>query len=253
MDYLFEIGIQRWVLRDEASPLKVTTKSALIESVESTGNIKSASQDRCDEETSERVQEPDSKNKSLLTSPLTTESEPDSWSALKHDLIAANECQSCAGTHPILGQGARDADWVWVFDAPNGRDIDSQNLMSGRDGQLLDAILRAINMSRENIYLTTAFKCPSSEDYTIHLACGDFLYRQLALIAPTKVIALGEVAAQAVSRDDSSLAQLRKRNTDRVDGFQMVISTYGINELLLKPELKSAVWDDLTTMLSVEN
>lgn len=173
-----------------------------------------------------------------------------SWQELAGLLVSDSSCQSCARTNPVLGDGNLEAKWVFVFDAPSAKDVSHQQLLSGRTGQLFDAILDAIGLNREVIYLTSVFKCPPVEDVSLTAQCGSIVHRQLQLIKPTVVIALGEFASQTVLRANENLMRLRSEGLRNINDGTLVAATYSLSEMLESPELKASVWQDLKKCLA---
>jgi uracil-DNA glycosylase family 4 len=172
------------------------------------------------------------------------------WQQLASLLVSGSPCQSCARTNPVLGDGNLEAKWVFVFDAPSAKDVSHQQLLSGRTGQLFDAILDAIGLNREVIYLTSVFKCPPSQDLSLAAQCGSIVHRQLQLIKPDVVIALGEFASQTVLRAHENLMHLRSKDLRNINDGTLVAATYSLSEMLESPELKASVWQDLKKCLT---
>jgi uracil-DNA glycosylase family 4 len=172
------------------------------------------------------------------------------WQQLASLLVSGSPCQSCARTNPVLGDGNLEAKWVFVFDAPSAKDVSHQQLLSGRTGQLFDAILDAIGLNREVIYLTSVFKCPPSQDLSLAAQCGSIVHRQLQLIKPDVVIALGEFASQTVLRANENLLHLRSEGLRNINDGTLVAATYSLSEMLESPELKASVWQDLKKCLT---
>ena len=172
------------------------------------------------------------------------------WQELADILLSGSSCQSCAGTNPVLGDGNLEAKWVFVFDAPSAKDVSHQQLLSGRTGQLFDAILDAIGLNRELIYLTSVFKCPPSQDLSLAAQCGSIVHRQLQLIKPKVVITLGEFASQTVLRANENLKHLRSEGLRNINDGTLVAATYSLSEMLESPELKASVWQDLKKCLA---
>ena len=178
-----------------------------------------------------------------------------SWQDLQSLLASGTLCGSCVRQNSILGEGDPSADLIIVLDAPSNDDADSSGLLGGRAAKLFDSILQALGRDRHSVYLTTVTKCvasnsPASVDAaTINPAqrpqCSVIVNRQLDLLSPTLVIALGESTAQSVLRTNHYLHELRAtENRLGADGLA-VIASYGLRELLDQPSLKSALWDDL--------
>lgn len=173
------------------------------------------------------------------------------WQGLADIFVGDSFCQSCARTSPVLGDGNLQAKWVFVFDAPSAKDVSHQKLLSGRVGQLFDAILDAVGLNRESIYLTSVFKCPPSQDLSLAAQCGDLVHRQLQLIKPKVVVTLGEFASQTVLRANEDLVQLRSAGLRNINDDTLVAPTYGLSEMLESPEFKASVWQDLKKCLAL--
>ncbi|MFT4630701.1 MAG: uracil-DNA glycosylase family 4 [Arenicella sp.] len=172
------------------------------------------------------------------------------WLELADMLLSASSCQSCERSNPVLGDGDLEAKWVFVFDAPSAKDVSHQQLLSGRTGQLFDAILDAIGLNRELIYLTSVFKCPPSQDLSLAAQCGSIVHRQIQLIKPKVVITLGEFASQTVLRANENLIHLRSEGLHNLNDGTLVAATYSLSEMLENPELKASVWQDLKKCLA---
>ena len=172
------------------------------------------------------------------------------WQELADILLRGLSCQSCERSNPVLGDGDLEANWVFVFDAPSAKDVSHQQLLSGRTGQLFDAILDAIGLNRELIYLTSVFKCPPSQDLGLAAQCGSIVHRQLQLIKPKVVVTLGEFASQTVLRANENLKHLRSEGLRNLNDGTLVAATYSLSEMLENPELKASVWQDLKKCLA---
>lgn len=167
------------------------------------------------------------------------------WQELEELVTVNAHCESCQRLNSILGEGNRNADWVFVIDAPTRRDVQGQQLLSGREGQLFDAILHALNLDRDAIYLSSVFKCPPSEDRTVLAQCGDLIHQQINLIKPSLVLSFGEFVSQALLRSNDDLNDLRKTVNHTASKKIAVVSSYSLREMLDEPALKAAVWQDL--------
>jgi len=176
------------------------------------------------------------------------------WSDLMSMLSDHKHCPSCGLSQPVLGDGDTSAQWMFVFDSPSSRDVQQQRLLTGRVGQLFDAILFALNLRREDVYLTSIFKCPPASDISLDKAqCDDVIYHQVKLVQPTIIIAFGEFSAQAMIKSNDDLDQLRKNKHSCVGLPNTVVPTYGLIDMLDKPTLKARVWEDLKMALQVIN
>jgi DNA polymerase len=160
-------------------------------------------------------------------------------------------CQKCAlhksRTNTVFGVGNPDAGVVFVGEAP-GRDEDLRGEpFVGRAGQLLNKILAAIGFRREDIYIANVLKCRPPEnrdpaaDEVVH--CEPYLIRQLEIIEPRVICALGRIAAQTLLKTSSSLTSMRTEVHD-YHGIPMV-ATYHPAALLRNPNWKRPAWEDV--------
>ncbi len=151
---------------------------------------------------------------------------------------------------PVFGIGARDADVLIVGEAP-GANEDAQGVpFVGRAGQLLDRMLAAIGCSREtNVYITNIckFRPPNNRDPKPEEVAADWpvLERQIELMAPKLVVAVGRIAAQTLLDSSESLARLRGRLHQYPKRDLDVLVTYHPAYLLRSPQHKPRAWDDL--------
>lgn len=168
------------------------------------------------------------------------------WPSLIELLNDKRHCDSCSQVTPIIGDGDITADWLFVFDSPTARDIEQQALLSGRVGQLFDAILVALQLDRPSVYLSSIFKCPPAANISDSAPlCDDLLAHQIKLINPKVIIAFGEFTSQAMVKSNENLEQLRSQAHNHASHPVRVIPTYSLMQMLDTPLLKAQVWDDL--------
>jgi DNA polymerase len=165
----------------------------------------------------------------------------------------ARQCQSCGlcatRTQVVFGVGDRRADWLIVGEAP-GADEDRQGEpFVGRAGKLLDPMLRAIGLPRERVYIANILKCrpPDNREPTPAEAasCRPFLHRQIALIQPRIILAVGRIAAQNLLETDTQIGKLRGRIHTFGPARIPLVVTYHPAYLLRSPREKRKAWDDL--------
>jgi DNA polymerase len=138
----------------------------------------------------------------------------DSWDGLQAEVAQCTQCDLCkTRTQTVFGSGNKNADWMFIGEAP-GQSEDQQGLpFVGKAGQLLTEMLRAIGLDREQVFIANMVKCrpPSNRDpNSIEIeACLAYLQRQLALIKPKIIVVLGRVAAQALLKTDEPIGRLR--------------------------------------------
>lgn len=179
---------------------------------------------------------------------------------LEDVLTELGDCQRCplhkTRTSIVFGQGSAKAKLVIIFDAPTEDDDAREAPVQGEAGVLLDKMLSAIGLSRQDVYITSLVKCfpgrdakPAADEIS---TCLPFLFRQLEIICPTVICAMGTQAAQALLHSRQSLFQLR----GRFYNFNELCSTELAGRIVLMPslppalllensELKKASWQDL--------
>ena len=172
------------------------------------------------------------------------------WSALRQQVAG---CQLCelhqSRTQTVFGVGDEQARWLLIGEAP-GVDEDRQGEpFVGRAGKLLNAMLQAVGLSREQVYIANILKCrpPNNRDPRPEeaAACFPYLRRQIELIQPDLIIALGRVAAQRLLDCTTSLARLRG-TVHRLEATGTpVVVTYHPAYLLRTPADKRKAWEDL--------
>jgi uracil-DNA glycosylase len=170
------------------------------------------------------------------------------WPELKSTVHSCQACALRAGCiQPVFGMGDEKANWLFVGDAPDADDDAQGEPFAGQAGKLLDNMLTAIKLKRHNVYLTHAIKCRPVDDRHPHVAeiaqCLPYLQRQIALIQPKVIVALGKVASNALLGNDATLASLRGTPHD-YQGIPLIV-TYHPSYLLRSPSEKAKAWQDL--------
>jgi DNA polymerase len=162
---------------------------------------------------------------------------------------ACTRCKLCTlgRSTVVFGSGSPKARLMFVGEAP-GEDEDRHGQpFVGRAGQLLTRIIEAIGMTREQVYIANVIKCrppdnrnPEPDEVT---ACSPFLFRQVEIVDPLVVVALGKFAAQCLLQTTDPITRLRGREFD----FQgrTLIPTFHPAYLLRNPAAKREVWDDM--------
>jgi DNA polymerase len=185
------------------------------------------------------------------------------WAMLEENIRGCGRCGLCQGrTHAVPGVGDRKARWLFVGEGP-GRQEDSQGEpFVGPAGKLLDNMLRALALARgANTYIANIVKCrpvgadgrdrpPTADEVA---ACMPYLARQVDLIRPDVIVALGKTAAVSLLGlpADTSLASLRDKIHHYAD--LPLIVTYHPAYLLRQPADKAKSWRDLCLAKSLLN
>ncbi|MBI5612046.1 MAG: uracil-DNA glycosylase [Gammaproteobacteria bacterium] len=170
------------------------------------------------------------------------------WPTLEAAVRSCTKCGlSATRTQTVFGVGNRNAHWLFVGEAP-GADEDRQGEpFVGRAGQLLNAMLFALGLKREDVFICNVLKCrpPGNRDPQDGevAACEPYLMRQIELIGPRLIVALGRHAAHSLLKTDLALAKLRGRRL-QYHGIPLIV-TYHPAYLLRTPADKRKAWEDL--------
>jgi DNA polymerase len=176
------------------------------------------------------------------------------WPALQSAVASCSGCGLCQGRQQaILGEGLQTANWLVVGDAP-GEDEDKEGIsFAGPAGQLLNNMLKALGLTREQVYLTHALKCrtPSGRNASqVEVShCATYLARQVALVQPKVILAMGRTAALALLQSAEPLGKLRSE-VQSFHGVPVVV-TYPPAYLLRNQADKAKAWADLCLAASL--
>ena len=185
---------------------------------------------------------------------------PDVWEALQDHIAVCAACGLHAGrSQTVFGTGAADSpEWLLVGEAPGEHDDRMGLPFQGRPGALLEAMLSSIGVQKSTVFFTNLVKCrplgnrtPRSEEID---ACLPYLRRQITLLKPRRILALGKLAAQALLATDSDFEALRGHvhHIDSEDGLAIpLVVTYHPAALLLRPQHKADAWQDLNLARAV--
>jgi uracil-DNA glycosylase len=173
-----------------------------------------------------------------------------SWSALQETVAACTRCRLHEGrTQTVFGVGRREADWMVIGEAPGAEEDRRGEPFVGRAGQLLDQMLRAVGLERGSVFIANILKCrpPGNRDPAAGeaAACRGYLDRQIALVEPRLILAVGRIAAQQLLGTDAPLGQLRGQVHRLNNSETPVIVTYHPAYLLRSPTQKRKAWADL--------
>jgi uracil-DNA glycosylase family 4 len=171
------------------------------------------------------------------------------WDALRS---AVRECAACGlckqRKQAVFGAGNTAADWLFVGEGPGADEDELGDPFVGQAGKLLDSMLAAIGIARgREVYIANVVKCrpPGNRTPTLEeaQACAPFLDRQIAMIRPKLIVALGKTAAQRLLGTEASLASLRGR-VHRYGDIPLVVTYHPAYLLRTLPE-KAKAWEDL--------
>jgi uracil-DNA glycosylase family 4 len=172
------------------------------------------------------------------------------WPELRARVAACTRCSlSATRTQTVFGVGDLRAQWLIVGEAP-GADEDARGEpFVGRAGQLLNSMLRAVGLAREQVYIANVLKCrpPGNRDPSLSEAneCLPYLEQQIALLKPKIMLAVGRIAAQNLLRTDKTLGSLRQQVHKFGISQVPLVVTYHPGYLLRTPTDKRKTWEDL--------
>ena len=170
------------------------------------------------------------------------------WPELQQKVQECADCKLRAEcTQPVFGTGDLHARWLFVGEAPGAEEDERCEPFVGASGRLLDNMLLAIGLQRSEVYLANVIKCRPTDDRHPHVgeiaACLPYLKRQIGLLQPAVIVALGKTAASALLETDATIASLRGSVHD-YKGIPLVV-TYHPAYLLRSPLEKARAWQDL--------
>jgi DNA polymerase len=199
---------------------------------------------------------------SVPTAPIGVPAPPDEapaaeWQRLSDEVRGCRLCPLHATrTQGVLGVGPKRADWLVIGEAPGAEEDRRGEPFVGAAGQLLDAMLRAIGLDRRtNVYIANVLKSrppnnrdPKPEEVE---ACLPYLVRQIALLQPKIMLAVGRIAAQNLLATDAPLGRLRGQVHHFGEHHTPLVVTYHPAYLLRTPADKRKAWEDLKFARSV--
>ena len=240
---LRQMGITQWVLRDAgqqaSAPEKQDEQVGLGAATEAAAPRK-VSPSVTVEASPEKTRDADIERPEVA---LTLES-------LRQQV---NDCTACelaqSRTRAVFGEGPESADWLFVGEAPGQQEDRQGKPFVGRAGGLLTQMLLALGQPREQVFIANVLKCrpPNNRDPLPKeiRACEVYLLKQIELVRPRVMVALGRISAQALLDTDQPLGKLRGRVHHYGPSRTPLIVTYHPAYLLRQPADKGKVWADL--------
>jgi DNA polymerase len=170
------------------------------------------------------------------------------WPELRAAVSACTRCALHEGrTQTVFGVGNADADWMIIGEAPGAEEDRRGEPFVGRAGKLLDEMLHAVGQSRDTAFIANILKCrpPNNRDPEPEESeqCRGYLERQIELVGPKIIIAVGRIAAQLLLATDTPVGRLRGKPHHL--GKTPIVVTYHPAYLLRSPSQKRKSWDDL--------
>ena len=171
------------------------------------------------------------------------------WTALKERVAGCTLCRLCEKrTNTVFGVGDEAADWMLIGEAPGENEDKQGEPFVGQAGRLLDNMLRSLDLARgQNVYIANVLKCrppgnrnPEPDEV---VRCEPYLKRQVELVRPKVIVALGRFAAQSLLKTDASISSLRGR-VHEYEGVPVIVTYHPAYLLRSLPE-KTKAWTDL--------
>ena len=181
--------------------------------------------------------------------------EPD-WEILQKQVAACTRCELHRGrTQTVFGTGNRNAEWLFIGEAPGAEEDRQGEPFVGRAGKLLNAMLVAIGLEREQVYIANILKCrpPDNRDPRPAevVTCEGYLKQQIAMIQPKIILALGRIAAQNSLKVEVPIGRMRGQRYTYGAANIPVVVTYHPAYLLRSPTEKRKSWQDLQLAMKI--
>lgn len=190
--------------------------------------------------------------------PMATETSPTdshhAWTDLQHQVSQCQACDLCkTRTQTVFGVGNHHATWLLIGEAPGQNEDLQGEPFVGKAGQLLNEMLRAIGLDREQVYIANMLKCrpPNNRDPQADevAACNSYLQQQITLLQPKIILAVGRIAAQNLLKTQQPLSRLRGVK-HQLDDIPLVVVHHPAYLLRSLTE-KAKAWEDLQFAWSI--
>ncbi|MEX3548496.1 MAG: uracil-DNA glycosylase [Burkholderia sp.] len=171
------------------------------------------------------------------------------WDELEARVAECQRCRLCEKrTQTVFGVGDHEADWMLVGEVPDENEDKQGEPFVGPAGKLLDSLLQALSLKRSNnVYIANVIKCRPPGNRNPELdeveRCEPYLQRQVELVKPKLIVALGRFAAQTLLKSDGRIASMRGR-VHQYEGVPVIVSYHPVHLLRSLPD-KSKAWADL--------
>lgn len=178
------------------------------------------------------------------------------WDDLQAAVAACTKCELHKGRiQTVFGVGDVGAEWMIIGEAPGAEEDKQGEPFVGRAGKLLNSMLRAIGLQREQVFIANILKCrpPNNRDPgPAEVACCEaYLKQQIAMIKPKIILAVGRIAAQNLLKIDTPIGQMRGQRYEYPGTSIPVVVTYHPAYLLRSPRGKRKSWQDLQHAMQV--
>lgn len=178
----------------------------------------------------------------------------DSWHELQAEVAGCTKCALCSTRiQTVFGTGNKNADWLLIGEGPGQHEDEQGKPFVGNAGLLLTEMIRAMGLAREEVFITNIVKCRPPNNRDPHVdevaSCNDYLQRQIAMIRPKVILAIGRIAAQTLLNTDAPLSRLRSK-IHALNGTPVIV-VYHPAYLLRSLLEKRKAWQDLQLAMQV--
>ncbi len=178
------------------------------------------------------------------------------WEVLQREVAGCRLCPLHEGrTQTVFGVGDVNADLMLIGEAPGAEEDRRGEPFVGRAGKLLDAMLQALGLARQQVFIANILKCrpPNNRDPRPEevLACENYLAQQINTVKPRLILALGRVAAQNLLKTETPIGKMRGKRFQYGDPPVPVVVTYHPAYLLRSPREKRKSWQDLQLAMTI--
>lgn len=180
----------------------------------------------------------------------------DPWAILRQRVSTCQQCILHSNrTQTVFGTGDINADWLIIGEAPGAQEDKQGEPFVGRAGKLLNNMLLALGLQRQEVFIANILKCrppenrdPRPEEVS---ACSGYLRQQIELIQPKLILAVGRIAAQNLLQTDQAIGKMRGQHYQYADTGIAVVVTYHPAYLIRAPREKKKAWQDLKLAMQV--
>ena len=169
------------------------------------------------------------------------------WDALYEECI---HCQKCGlaetRTNVVFGEGARDAEVMFIGEGPGEQEDRTGRPFVGRAGQLLDDMLAMIDLKREKVFIGNMVKCRPPQNRDEQEACIGYLRNQVALLKPKIIVCLGRIAAMKLIKEDFKITREHGQWIEKAGVWMMAM--YHPSALLRDPRKRPESFEDLKSL-----
>lgn len=178
------------------------------------------------------------------------------WADLQQSVAKCQKCELHRGRkQTVFGIGDHNADWLIIGEAPGAEEDKQGEPFVGRAGKLLNSMLLACGLRRDQVFIANILKCrppenrdPKPEEVAV---CASYLQQQIDLIQPKIILAVGRIAAQNLLQTETPIGKMRGQRYEYANTGIPVVVTYHPAYLLRSPREKRKAWQDLQLAMRV--